>query len=536
MSTTISRDLFGEVAGTTLTPPGHHPNVGPDWVAVTGTYTHDGAGYAQVATISGGIARATVDAGVSDCVVFVTVKVASGASSAGELLRYFSATEHWRLVTDTIPGANGKFYLIEVTGGVTTIRVTGTYTFVTLADNVLRCTLLGPLFTISANGGGTLTYTSSSNQTRTRFGPVAGSVGAKFKDWNLQTLDPSVLLTSPGNGQISKIGADGFTINVRGVYGGITPVLGIETQFGSDPWVDVAIAADASFSRDLWHKTGQGTLRIRSKDDNTLVDSRIGVSQGWCAAPIGQSNNSGRLAQNQVYSHATLKAGVKGKNDIWYEMFDPSDTSALGVTLSNVAINDGSNTPGGSIWPLVATRVMGPTNRPFMILPCSKGGTSSLQWQPNVTNPLDIATLLGCSMTRILAAGGVHVAPYWQGEQDATLGTSANTFYTQVKKTALYLWDYTGVPMMPFKLQACLGYEAQIAVLNTGIDQLWQDNLPYIIPGVDLSDMIPDDTFHFTTNVKGGIVADRVAAVLLQRVFVEPIGVRRSIFAQRAQV
>ena len=56
--------------------------------------------------------------------------------------------------------------------------------------------------------------------------------------------------------------------------------------------------------------------------------------------------------------------------------------------------------PGGSYWPLLATRIVAVTGRPTIFVPCALSATSMAQWQPGADHQ-DRTTLYGSMVYRI---------------------------------------------------------------------------------------------------------------------------------------
>ncbi|MCX6795839.1 MAG: hypothetical protein NT165_03910 [Candidatus Falkowbacteria bacterium] len=169
---------------------------------------------------------------------------------------------------------------------------------------------------------------------------------------------------------------------------------------------------------------GQGSLIVRFSDNHLINAASPYVGIGDIYVIAGQSNADG-LGQNiQSYSHPILRAGEFGNDDKWKNLIDPVDSAVNQV--DNVSAVDRGML--GSIWPLLATKILDNTNIPVAFVPCSMGGTSIIDWQRNNNNPGDTSTLYGSMYRRINAVGKVKAVLFWQGEYDARNGSDKNTY------------------------------------------------------------------------------------------------------------
>lgn len=250
--------------------------------------------------------------------------------------------------------------------------------------------------------------------------------------------------------------------------------------------------------------TGQHTLWVRNKNNISAYDSAGYVSVGDLFVVAGQSNASGRGTNNQTYSHPTLKASLFGNNYRWKGLKDPTDTITGQI---DVVSNDGFET-GGSLWPIIADSIMANYNIPVGFIPCAMGGTYLSSWLPEIDH-LDRTTLYGSMHFRVDSCKGVKSILWWQGEANASGGSSKATYYTQLNTLANSAFSDFGVNLMPVKLQNCTDIEdAKEDTIRAAIVQAWTDN-NNILEGPDFSDIETDDGMHIKTNAKIDSCANR---------------------------
>lgn len=116
-----ARDTFSGITGTQLTS--HTPTVGGSWTEHSGDFEINSNTCRAVQ--NGGANtdnRAVIDAGVSDCSVYLEVDFnGNDTNGAGIVFRAQDANNHWLLKVDT-PVSDPTLKLIEVSGGTPTVR------------------------------------------------------------------------------------------------------------------------------------------------------------------------------------------------------------------------------------------------------------------------------------------------------------------------------------------------------------------------------------------------------------------------------
>lgn len=219
----------------------------------------------------------------------------------------------------------------------------------------------------------------------------------------------------------------------------------------------------------------------------------------------GQSNAGGRATNVQTFTATNTASGYMFGNDyIWYRLTDATDSPVNQVDTVSLDIN-----AKGSVWPLVFSSYVSNLNRNVSIVPCALGGTSITQWLPS-NDHTDRSTLYGSMIhrTRTALASGTATLKYllwWHGETDAQNGMSQATYYSYLATLSYAVFNDLGIRMIVCKLQNCVG--ADVTTINNAIQQAYDSGLVEI--GPDLSDIVTDDSFHLTTDIKIADAATR---------------------------
>lgn len=316
---------------------------------------------------------------------------------------------------------------------------------------------------------------------------------------------PEILLQAPEPYQVfQRDGSNQATIAIRGnvVYGSGT--YDVEASWGSGGYTQIAAGISSTFSGSLTGQSaGQGTLdvRIKTAGTSTVITStsvqNVGIGDVFIIA--GQSNAEGKGTTNNVYTHATLKAGLYGNDYRWRELADPVDS------LVNQVDSVSAGTGGiGSPWPLLATSIMATTGFPVAFVPCPMGGSTIADWQPGASH-VNRATLYG-SMNYRASLTGCKAVLFHQGEQDVGLGTSQATYNAALDALANAINSDRGVVLLAAKIHNISGDESKV---NAAIAEAVGDNANVKL-GADNTGLntSPDGT-HFTTDAEVSGLASR---------------------------
>jgi Carbohydrate esterase, sialic acid-specific acetylesterase len=125
----------------------------------------------------------------------------------------------------------------------------------------------------------------------------------------------------------------------------------------------------------------------------------------------------------------------------------------------------------GSVWPLLATRIMKWAKVPVAFIPVPYSGSSIADWQCNEAWPDDPGTLYGNMLRRVTRAGGaVRAVLLWQGEWDAGSGQVDEASYE------------SALSALAEATQRDLG--VRLVVCQTG-EIRWRQSTPPVAPFLD---------------------------------------------------
>jgi hypothetical protein len=235
---------------------------------------------------------------------------------------------------------------------------------------------------------------------------------------------PRIVIRTPRASQVVQRDAAGTgVIVVRGVglgFGGR-----VQVRWGQRRWRVVSRARNGSFTCRLGpYPPGQATLEVRSVRRRRVTASRAAVGIGDVYVIAGQSNASGRGTSLFACEDPAYTAMLFGNDDRWRPLADPTDTAE--GQIDRVSADVGA---GGSVWPLVARRLMAEERTPVAFIPCARVGTPLRRWQRPARGILDGSTLYGSMVRRVAAAGGrVRAVLFWQGEADAKRQTPGDVY------------------------------------------------------------------------------------------------------------
>ena len=229
----------------------------------------------------------------------------------------------------------------------------------------------------------------------------------------------------------------------------------------------------------------------------------------------GQSNASGRGKRLNYAVHPVLKAGLFGNDDHWGRLVDPTDRAAGQVDKVSRDCD-----AAGSIWPLVASRLMAREAVPVAFVPCATGATPLSEWVRDRVRPWSSRTLFGSMLRRVHAVGGrVRAVLFWEGERDARWLTSRADYAAGVAGLATDVRLVTGAPLVP----AQIGDIPFTMWTAEGIDtiRMAQEDVMLapqpaggLVPGPVLYDIDLAPGWHPETDAQSAAVADRWTAAI----------------------
>jgi hypothetical protein len=512
------------------------------WTEAVGTW-QTASGKASASALSGGLAVAFLD--VADATAQLEVEVTRAAGVAGVVFRWVDANNHFRAYHD---GTNVK--LDKVVAGVVTNVSSNVATYAAGGRFLVTPGQFGTtqriqvvyVATPSAGASGSFVYdvvNDAALQSGTKVGLYSTDTGNTFDNLRVwahggygsgtgPTLTPVPALTvsSPAPYQVVQrtvpvVGTG--PIPIAGTYSGGGTV-SIEARFNGGSWATIATGVTGAFGGTLTGQAqGSGSLDVRVVSTTTATSvHHVGVGDVFVVA--GQSNATGHGTNNQVWSHASLTAGMFGNDYAWHRLVDPLDRASAqyGETqidsVSDDTVQAGSGgTPAGSYWPLLAQQILDGKGIPVAFVPCPLGGTAIAQWQPG-GNHQDRTTLYGSMAYRALTAGGaggVRAVLWHQGEADATTGsgTSQAQYTARLQALGDAVLSDLAVPLVAAKIHAFASPANDITIVNSSVVAVAGTHNVLLGPDFHLPSDITT-TLHFTTDAELLAAATRWYAAL----------------------
>jgi hypothetical protein len=322
---------------------------------------------------------------------------------------------------------------------------------------------------------------------------------------------PALRVTSPQAFQVVQRGADGRAdIVVRGVSRGLGGR--VQARWAGGSWSTGGVSGDGSFAvrlRDC--PGGQATLEVRSAARPSVSRWIPYVGVGDIFVVAGQSNASGRGWQQSRYSAPLLRAGLFGNDDRWKDLRDPVDSPAGQVDKVSLDVH-----AAGSVWPLVATRLVAADPVPVAFVPCARGTTSIFSWLRDARRSYSRASLYGSMMRRIRAVGGtVRAVLFWQGEADARTGLPREDYEGALSLLAAQVEQDCGAPLVAAQIgDFDMRYEAEsVNRIRLAQQDVWTQG--EVVPGPVLYDVDLRGRVHFTLPSELEEAARRWAAAIL---------------------
>lgn len=322
-------------------------------------------------------------------------------------------------------------------------------------------------------------------------------------------------LVSPSRYQVFQRGDDGLgSILITGRAVGVGRRL--EVRWGNEPWLPFSSRRDGEFALRLSVRhAGQATLQVRSVAHHSVVVNRQYVGVGDIYVIAGQSNASGRGSAPNSYSNRLVRAALFGNDDRWKNLTDPVDSpvgQVDGVSADSYA--------AGSVWPLLATELMSAEGVPVAFVPCARGTTAIGQWVEKAAAPHSRTTLYGSMLRRVRAVGGrVRAVLFWQGERDARLYTSEETYAEGLRSLSAALTHDCGAPLVAAQIgdYSVPTYSAKgVDAIRLAQQDAWRAG--WALPGPALYDIDLHGNVHFVGRDDERVAARRWAAAILAAV------------------
>jgi hypothetical protein len=306
---------------------------------------------------------------------------------------------------------------------------------------------------------------------------IAASVATVFDaGLSASITAATITITSPTQYQCFQQNVATHTANftISGTYTG-TPT-SIQASFNGSAWQTISASpTGGNYSGTFTGAArGQGTLSVRFSNDTSTNSAVTLITVGDGILVYGQSNNVGHAVQYVPPSNAVFQAmeyNVLGNFTPLFEsastglqFSDRFTTSGAGPSAQCSAMNQSTVDGQGSYFGALATLIMA-TGTPVFFIPCAVGSTLVSDWQPGTVhnNP---ATLYGAAVTRALLHP-CRYAVWWQGESDATAGTSTATYISLLNNVVNNFFADTGLKTVVYQINYAGGAYCTLAQYNT---------------------------------------------------------------------
>jgi hypothetical protein len=514
-------DTFVGTTGDAL--QSHPTNSGESWEVITGGVVIRNNAAAGSASFRNVKSIAVIDAGTNNVTIEANVNLLNvGSKPAGIALRVVDDQNYYYT---TIQAVGNGFRLYKVVAGVETLV---SFAAITQATTLMTAICTDDRIRVFFGSSIVEDTAATAGQSSTKFGlylfrdTESGDDAANHVDnisdfmlWEGEGRAPvnefkQFSLDYPQNFQVFQrtTGVSG-PVKVKGAVYNTGGLVNVEARLNGGAWATIATGINSEFEGQLNGQSGQGTFEIRTTDLSRLAQvANVGIGDVFIIA--GQSNASGYGGTAQLYTHATLKAGLFGNSYRWMELRDPTDFARAQVDAVSA---DGPAT-GGSYWPVLATKLLARNNVPVAFVTCPMGGTSILMWQPG-SNHQDRTTLYGSMVYRALQVLDFKAILWHQGESDATINgfTGGATYKTRLKSFADAVFTDLGVPIIITRIhywnEAPSTTEANVEEINQAMVDAAAEN-SHILLGPDLHDPTNVSTaLHFQTNGEYEEIATR---------------------------
>jgi hypothetical protein len=205
----------------------------------------------------------------------------------------------------------------------------------------------------------------------------------------------------------------------------------IEARWNGGVWQTIDPApSGAAFSGSLANcPLGQGTLEVRFTNDTTVNASRINVGVGDIFIVAGQSNNSGCAANAVQPNNTNFTACEFSSGNAWIPLQEATTQAGSfdDLTGNPYSIRNGQATAGS--WFGAVSAYWDAIGVPVAFVPCAVGSTVISSWQPP-TPHTNTAQYYGVMLTRANLVGDHRALIFWQGESDASGGTTQAAYQT----------------------------------------------------------------------------------------------------------
>ena len=328
---------------------------------------------------------------------------------------------------------------------------------------------------------------------RVRARDAAGNVSTPALALAVTTDAPpsgTITITSPVPYQAAQRNVAANTVSVT-IAGTSTAATAIEYRRGTGAWqMLVAAHPGGAYSATVTMPTGQGALQVRHASDTAVTASVPLATVGDKFILGGQSNNVG-AANEAVQPVASAFTAIEfDRGDAWKPLQEG--------TTQATSFDGGSSGSKGSYVGALSNRLQA-QGVPVAFIPTAAGSTQIISWTPAA------GSLYNNMLAQWNQAGGGRALILWQGESDATGGTTKADYKARLHAVIDGWWADTGTPtfvvlITNFHANAPLIREAQMEVIAEN---------PHVIGWADGGGAYSGDV-HYLTTAQINAVADAI--------------------------
>lgn len=318
----------------------------------------------------------------------------------------------------------------------------------------------------------------------------------------------SISISSPVPYRLRQrnVGANTASVTIAGTS---TATSAIEYRRGTGAWQTlVASHPGGAYSVAVTLSTGQGDLQVRHASDNAVTASVALATVGDAFIAIGQSNNVGVSPEVVAPVASAFTALQYDRADTWKPLQEGSTQAT--------SFDGGSTGSKGSYFGALSNRLQA-NNVPVAFIPAAVGSTTIADWQRYAPLPTALSTLYGRALTQWNEMGGGRAAILWQGESDASSGTTKAAYKAGLHAVIDGWWTDTGTPVFlvlitNFHANAPMIREAQMEVIAESAHVIgWADG-----GGAYTGDV------HYLTAAQINAVADAIYTPFAAAFYTEP--------------
>lgn len=351
----------------------------------------------------------------------------------------------------------------------------------TATGDLAAVSLFAPTATAAGGGPGNASGSLAAVALTPATGTASGAAG-------------TIAITSPVNYRTyQRNTSNQASVTVTGTYTG-TPT-SIEYRFSGGSWATlVASPAGGTFSQAVTLSLGQGSLEVRFGNSTGVTAASTFVGVGDLFVVAGQSNHVGQATGVVAPVASAFTATQRTRSGSWIALREAAGDFANSF--------NGLSTDNASYFGALSNRLQA-KGVPCLFTPRATGSTTIAQWQKGVTG------LYSGAFDEAVAIGGHKALLFWQGESDASNGTTQATYEAALNQLINDWYADTGRGVFIIKIARWIPAADTIRAAQTAVIA----SNPNVVGWAD-GDVYTGGV-HYTTTTDVNNVADAVYAGML---------------------